>query len=72
MIGSNVKTLQVNLNRSAQATESALQAAIDLKVDFIVVQEPWVAPRNQDHNSTRSTTHQSFTQILPPRQWTAS
>ena len=61
MLSSSIKILQVNLNRSDAATESALQIAIELQVDLVVVQEPWVTDDN-----TRSTAHQSFTQILPP------
>ena len=74
MISSCLKVLQVNLNRSTPATESALQLVIELKVDLILVQEPWLIPRNldqdlgpaQDYTSTRSISHPSFTQILPP------
>jgi hypothetical protein len=40
MISSSIRVLQVNLNRSAPATESALQIAIELKIDLIIVQEP--------------------------------
>jgi hypothetical protein len=61
MLGSSIKILQVNLNRSAPATESALETAIELKADLLVIQEPWVTDDN-----TRSIAHQSFTQILPP------
>ncbi|KIM94776.1 hypothetical protein OIDMADRAFT_45689 [Oidiodendron maius Zn] len=60
MLSSSLKILQVNLNRSGPATESALQTAIELRADLIVVQEPWVIRDN-----TRSIAHQSFTQILP-------
>src|SRR5277367_1965874 len=67
MISSSFKVLQVNLNRSGPATESALQIAVELKIDLLVVQEPWTAPRNQDpdYSNTRSILHPSFTQILP-------
>jgi hypothetical protein len=67
MISSSLRVLQVNLNTSAVATESALQVAIELKIDLLVVQEPWVIPRNQDqdYSNTRSVIHPSFTQILP-------
>ena len=61
MLSSSIKILQVNLNRSAPATESALETAIDHEADLIVIQEPWVTDDN-----TRSIAHQSFTQILPP------
>ena len=40
MISSNIRVLQVNLNRSAPATESALQLAIELNIDLVIVQEP--------------------------------
>ena len=42
MISSSTRVLQVNLNRSAPATESALQIAVELKIDIVVVQEPWI------------------------------
>ena len=68
MISSNTKVLQVNLNKSAAATESALQLAIELKVDIIVVQEPWLvqlADNELDYSTTRSIAHSAFLQILP-------
>ena len=68
MISSSLKVLQVNLNRSATATESALQLATELKIDLLVVQEPWITPKNQeqeDYSNARSIAHPSFTQILP-------
>jgi len=40
MISSSTRVLQVNLNRSAQAIESALQIAVELKIDLVIVQEP--------------------------------
>jgi hypothetical protein len=61
MIGYPTKILQVNLNRSQQATESALQIALELKVDLLLVQEPWIF----QNSITRSINHPSFTQILP-------
>ena len=65
MISSNIRILQVNLNRSSIATESALQIAIELKVDLLVVQEPWLIwNQDQDYTNTRSISHSSFTQIL--------
>ncbi len=61
-----LKALQINLNRSAVATESTLDLAIGLNVDIIAVQEPWVFPNpDGDYTSTRSVIHQGFTQILP-------
>ena len=61
MLRSSIKILQVNLNRNPSATESALETAIELKADLIVIQEPWVT-----NDNARSIAHQSFTQILPP------
>ena len=67
MISSSFKVLQVNLNRSQPATESALQIAIELKIDLIIVQEPWVIKPISpiDYSTTRSILHSAFTQILP-------
>ena len=67
MLSKSIKLLQVNLNKSAPATESTLQLAIELKVDLVIVQEPWLIPNNQDRDyaNTRSISHQGFTQILP-------
>jgi ribonuclease HI len=67
MISTTLRILQVNLNRSPQATESALQLAIELDISIILVQEPWLIPNkdNIDYSSTRSISHPSFTQILP-------
>ena len=68
MISSSLKILQINLNRSATATESALQLATELKIDLLVVQEPWTTPKNQGQNDyfdTRSILHPSYIQILP-------
>ena len=50
MISSSLKILQINLNRSATTTESALQLATELKIDLLVVQEPWTTPKNQGQN----------------------
>jgi hypothetical protein len=44
MIDKNLRILQVNLNKSAQATVSALQVAVELAIDLIVVQKPWLVP----------------------------
>src|SRR6266852_652649 len=68
MSNNNFKVLQVNLNRSGPATESALQIAIELKIDLIIIQEPWIIPKNLDlyYRNTRSILHPSFAQILPP------
>ncbi|KAF7568860.1 hypothetical protein PtrM4_112750 [Pyrenophora tritici-repentis] len=62
----SIKILQANLNKSIQATESTLQLAVELRVDIIAVQEPWLTPtRNNDYADTRSTSHAAYLQILP-------
>ena len=62
----NIKILQANLNKSTQATESTLQLAIELKIDIIAVQEPWLTlTRNNDYAGTRLINHPAYLQILP-------
>src|SRR3954454_4164754 len=66
MISSSIKVLQVNLNKSQEATESALQAAIETKVDLILVQEPWLYNQGVvSFEESYSINHPSFTQLLP-------
>ncbi|KAF1981141.1 hypothetical protein K402DRAFT_398838, partial [Aulographum hederae CBS 113979] len=70
MRDNKLRILQINLNRSMQATESVLQLAIELMVDIIAVQEPWILgssqnPRGFTGSNRRSISHRSFTQILP-------
>ena len=45
----NLKVLQINLNKNPRTTESTLQLAIELKVDIIAIQEPWIAPSNSNN-----------------------
>ena len=71
MISTSLRILQINLNRSLPATESALQTAIELKIDIVLVQEPWIIASTspstgaKDFTTSRSVNHQSFVQILP-------
>jgi hypothetical protein len=65
MISSNTRILQVNLNRSSATTKSVLQLAIELKINLILVQEPWIISENPDYSNSRSISHSSFSQILP-------
>lgn len=69
MIGSNIRILQINLNKNQTATENTLQLAIELHVDLIIVQEPWILNKDLcpsgDYATTRSVTHNGFYQILP-------
>ena len=62
----NLRVLQVNLNKNPRTTESTLQLAIELKVDVIAIQEPWIAPSDSNnYEAPRSIAHQSFYQIFP-------
>lgn len=64
----NIRVLQINVNRSSLATESALQIAIEYKIDLVAVQEPWLVPRqpeDQTYTDIRSVLHQAYTQIFP-------
>jgi retrotransposon-encoded endonuclease len=63
MIEYPTKILQVNLNWNQQAMESALQLALELEVDLVLVQEPWII--QGEGITTRSINHLSFSQILP-------
>jgi hypothetical protein len=67
MISSLIRILQVNLNRSQFTTESALQLATESNIDLILVQEPWLARKNQEdsYKQVQSTQHLSFTQLFP-------
>ena len=52
----------MNLNRNSIAIESTLQVAIELRVDLVLIQEPWVIKEPElDYSTTRSTLHPSFT-----------
>ena len=60
----NLRILQINLNKSVQATESALQVAVELAIDLVIVQEPWLCLIQQtppDFSDTRSVNYPSFT-----------
>ncbi|PQE20161.1 reverse transcriptase protein [Rutstroemia sp. NJR-2017a BBW] len=64
MINTNTRILQVNLNQNLTITESALQLATELKIDLILVQEPWIINKNLDYSNSRSISYTSFNQIL--------
>lgn len=61
------KVLQCNLNRNIQATETALQLALELGIGIIAVQEPWISKTSSGNNyeGAHSINHPSFVQILP-------
>lgn len=63
-----IKFLHINLNKSQIATESALQYAVEHKVDLIAIQEPWLIPADpgsEGYSKTRSVAHSAYIQILP-------
>lgn len=65
---SDIKILQINMNKSQPATENTLQVATELGVDLIFIQEPWLIPKNQagnNYSGSRSVNHPNFIQILP-------
>lgn len=61
----NIRFLQINLNRSSQATENVLQLALELNIDIILIQEPWIMKNGSDFSNCRSILHQNFIQTLP-------
>ncbi|KAJ8063433.1 hypothetical protein OCU04_008652 [Sclerotinia nivalis] len=66
MLYNDIRILQINLNKSPQTTESALQLALELNIDLILIQEPWILSNpEKDYSSTRSIAHSSFTQLFP-------
>ena len=42
MSDTKISFLQINLNKSKAATENALQISVELAVDIIIVQEPYL------------------------------
>ena len=55
--------MQLNINRNQVTTENVLQLAIELNIQILAIQEPWVT-KNSD-NTYRTINHPSFNQILP-------
>lgn len=64
MIDIPLRIIQANLNRSAEATESALELGIREKSDLIMVQEPWML-RDQSQSYLRSIAHSAYQMIIP-------
>lgn len=67
-ITSDIKILQINMNKSQPATENTLQVATEPGVDLIFIQEPWLIPKNQagnNYSGLRSVNYPNFIQILP-------
>lgn len=59
---SSIKILQLNTNRNAITTENALQLAIELDIQILAIQEPWVIEQASGY---RSINHTSFRQVFP-------
>ena len=64
MLDTNLRIFQANLNRSIEATETALELAVRENVDIIAVQEPWMIQEGEQ-GFTRSIAHRAFQMILP-------
>lgn len=61
-----LRLMQANLNKAKASVESALQLAVELAVDLIVVQEPMVITEDgMDYSNCRSINHPSFSQLFP-------
>lgn len=60
----SIRILQANVNRNSSVTEAILNYAVEIKVDLILIQEPWVII-SPNPSENRSTNHPSFGQILP-------
>lgn len=66
MVVHQIKIIQLNANKNAKAMEDILDTAIEMKVEIVCIQEPWLVDcPDGDWFSTRSLNHQSFTQLLP-------
>jgi len=59
---SNIKILQLNTNRNSLTTENVLELAIELDIQILAIQEPWVIDQT---DSYRSVNHASFKQLFP-------
>src|ERR1700740_3238808 len=63
---SRISIMQHNTNRNQNHMHSCLQSALELSIDFVLIQEPWIA---FDNNNMASTiTHSSYNCILPDSQ----
>lgn len=67
MLESPIKLISFNANKTNINIESALQSAIELRVDIVLIQEPWFyGPlEREEWIQLKSTSHKDFTQILP-------
>lgn len=60
----DIQILQFNANESTDATESALQFAVENRIDILLIQEPRMIQDNDlDFSNSRSINHSSFVQL---------
>ena len=59
---SKIAIMQHNTNRTSNIMQSCLQSALELSIDFVLIQEPWIEYEN---NIAYSITHPSYYCILP-------
>src|ERR1700751_6004426 len=62
---SKISIMQHNTNRNSNIMQSCLQSALELSIDFVLIQEPWIALDNNNNNIAYSITHSSYYCILP-------
>ena len=65
MIGSlhsKISILQHNTNKKQEIMQSCLQSALELAIDFVLIQEPYIAFNN---SVAYTITHPSYHCILP-------
>jgi len=64
MLDTTIRIVQANLNRSIEATETALDIAVKENVDVLAIQEPWML-YEEGKGYTRSIAHSAYQALLP-------
>ena len=64
MIDTTIRIVQANLNRSIEATETALEIAVKENVDILAIQEPWMLHK-EGKGYIRSIAHSAYQILLP-------
>ena len=62
---SKISILQHNTNKSQIIMQSCLEIAIELSIDFILIQESWIAFDNNNNNAAYTISHSAYYCILP-------
>lgn len=66
MLEHTLHTIQANVNRSIQATETLLDLACYKNIDILLLQEPWLLrDQGKEYKDTRSIAHIGYNQLLP-------